>query len=62
MAAGAALDVNGRRLVQLLHHTNTGRFLILPLEIGKRDTGGLPTTPRAIPATIGAGKRNTFNQ
>jgi hypothetical protein len=31
MAAGVAQDVIGRKVVLLFYHTNTGRFILLPL-------------------------------
>jgi hypothetical protein len=36
IAAGESLDVIGRQVVQLFHHTNIGGFLLLPLECGKK--------------------------
>jgi hypothetical protein len=35
MVAGEALDLIGNILMQIFHHSNTGGFLLLPLESGK---------------------------
>jgi hypothetical protein len=51
--ADVAQDVIRRRLVQLFHITNTGRFLQLPLESRKCDISPLPIAPRATPSTLG---------
>jgi hypothetical protein len=51
--AGVALDVQGRWLLELFHHTNIGRFLLRPLDRGQRDTSRLPITPGASPAPTG---------
>jgi hypothetical protein len=59
MAAGEALVVIERQLVQLFHHTSTGRFLLLPLECSKYNKNCFPFTPRASPATIRAPPRST---
>jgi hypothetical protein len=62
MAAEVALDVIGRQLLQLLHHTNTGGFLLLLLESGKCNTICLPFITRRFPFAHGNRKSNTFNQ
>jgi hypothetical protein len=42
MAVGDALDITGRCIVQLLCHTNTDRFPLLPLESRKCNNSHLP--------------------
>jgi hypothetical protein len=60
VALGVALDVTGRRLVQLFHHANTRGFLLLPSESGKGDTNHLLSMLRAVSAALEIGKRNTM--
>jgi hypothetical protein len=62
MAAGEAIVVIERQLVQLFHHNNIGRFLLLPLECGKCNTSCFPITSRASPATIRAPRSNNKKQ
>jgi hypothetical protein len=54
MAAGVALDVIGRRLVQPSYQASTGTFLLLPLNSRKCNaTSHLRSTPRATTTANG---------
>jgi hypothetical protein len=47
--------------MQLFHHENNGRFLLLPLECGNCGIGINPVTPRATSATTGKSGRATHS-
>jgi hypothetical protein len=47
------LDATGNQVVELFHHTNTGKFLLHSVEFGKRDTCCLPIAPKATPFIMG---------
>jgi hypothetical protein len=51
--AGAPLDSKGWWSEQLFYYVKIGGFLLLPLERCKCNTGRIPITPEATPATNG---------
>jgi hypothetical protein len=53
---------NGWRIVQLFYPVNSGGFLLLPLEYGKRDITRYPVAPRELfPPPLDSRESKTFN-